>query len=202
MTNFDPVPVCDATDVVLPELVIGPVKSAFVAFAVVIAPVTNAVVAICSVLIPAVAVGANGVPVKVGESKGAFRPNAVWAAVETGLFASLVLSTSERPTIVFVIPPTVPVKVGEAKGAFKSNVDCKPSVLAIDKTPSAIAVAFPTLVTGPVKFALVPFAVVIAPVTNSVVATCVVLVPAVAVGAAGVPVNVGEARGDFKSNAV
>ena len=30
-------------------------------------------------------------------------------AVETGLFASLVLSTLARPTIVFVIPVTVPL---------------------------------------------------------------------------------------------
>uniref|UniRef100_UPI004048D692 hypothetical protein n=1 Tax=Algoriphagus sp. TaxID=1872435 RepID=UPI004048D692 len=55
-----------------------------------------------------------------------------------------------------------------------------------------IAVALPTLVTGPVKFALVAFAVETAEVTNSVVANCVELVPAVAVGAAGVPVNVGD----------
>jgi hypothetical protein len=31
--------------------------------------------------------------------------------------------------------------------------------------------------------------------TKAVVATCVVLVPCAAVGAAGVPVNVGEAKG-------
>jgi hypothetical protein len=33
--------------------------------------------------------------------------------------------------------------------------------------------------------------------TNAVVASCVVLVPAVAVGAAGVPVKVGDARGAY-----
>jgi hypothetical protein len=37
--------------------------------------------------------------------------------------------------------------------------------------------------------------------TNPVVATWVVLVPCVAVGAAGVPVNVGEASGAFKASA-
>jgi len=42
-------------------------------------------------------------------------------AVETGLLASLVLSTFPRPTIDFVIPLTVPVKVGEAMLAFKSR---------------------------------------------------------------------------------
>ena len=123
-------------------------------------------------------------------------------AVLTGLFASDVLFTLPKPTIAEVIPDTVPVNVGEASGAFESKAVCKPLVLAIAKAPSAIAVALPTLVTGPVKFALVAFAVETAEVTNSVVANCVVLVPAVAVGAKGVPVNVGDAKGDFKSKAV
>jgi hypothetical protein len=35
------------------------------------AAVTKAVVAICVVLVPAVAVGARGVPVRLGEAKGA-----------------------------------------------------------------------------------------------------------------------------------
>jgi hypothetical protein len=38
--------------------------------------------------------------------------------------------------------------------------------------------------------------------TNAVVATCVVLVPAVAVGAAGTPVNVGDAIGAYVLAAV
>ena len=45
ITNVVPDPVFDATDVKLPILVIGPVKFAFVALAVLIAPVTNSVVA-------------------------------------------------------------------------------------------------------------------------------------------------------------
>ena len=123
-------------------------------------------------------------------------------AVLTGLLASVVLSTLARPTIDLVIPPTVPVNVGLLIGAFKSKAVCNPLVLAIDKAPSAIAVALPTLVTTPVKFALVAFAVETAEETNAVVAICVVLVPEVAVGAIGVPVNVGLARGAFKSKAV
>ena len=123
-------------------------------------------------------------------------------AVLTGLSASDVLFTLPKPTIADVIPDTVPVNVGEASGAFEYKAVCKPLVLEIDKAASAIAVALPTLVTGPVKFALVAFAVETAEVTNSVVANCVVLVPAVAVGAKGVPVNVGDAKGDFKSKAV
>ena len=56
ITKVVPVPVCKATEVVFPELVIGPVKLAFVALAF----VTNAVVANCKLLDPAVAVGAKG----------------------------------------------------------------------------------------------------------------------------------------------
>ena len=62
--------------------------------------------------------GKTGLPVKVGDSKGAFRFNAVCAAVLTGLSASAVLSAFPKPTIDLVIPPTVPVKVGLAKGAL------------------------------------------------------------------------------------
>ena len=65
---------------------------------------TKAVVAICVVFVPAVAVGALGVPVNVGLAKGAFAFNAVWVAVEIGLFASLVLSTFPNPTCAFVTP--------------------------------------------------------------------------------------------------
>ena len=74
--------------------------------------------------------------------------------------------------------------------------------IALVIAPLAMAVTFPVLVTTPVKFALVAFAVETAEETNAVVAICVVLVPEVAVGAIGVPVNVGLARGAFKSKAV
>ena len=47
------------------------------------------------------------------------------------------------------------MNVGEARGAFRSNAACSPEVLAIDKVVSAIAVAFPTDVTTPVRLALV-----------------------------------------------
>ena len=48
----------------------------------------------------------------------AFKFNWVAIAVETILFASLVLSTLAKLTIAFVIPPTVPVNVGLARGAL------------------------------------------------------------------------------------
>ena len=50
--------------------------------------------------------------------------NAVCVAVDIGLPASVVLSTSLNPTCVLVIPVGVPVKAGDASGAFKFNADC------------------------------------------------------------------------------
>jgi len=57
-------------------------------------------------------VGYTTVPVNVGDAKLDFKFKAVCVAVDTGLFASLVLSTLPKPTIVLSIPLTVPVKVG------------------------------------------------------------------------------------------
>ena len=83
------------------------------------------------------------VPVKVGEAIFAFsaRPDvtsdvfafkskAACAEVDSGLFASLVLSTFPKPTIVFVTPLTVPVKVGEAIFAFSARSDVTSDVFA------------------------------------------------------------------------
>lgn len=50
---------------------------------------------------------------------------------------------------------TVPVNVGEASGAFASRAVCSPDVLAMESAASAMAVAFQTDVTTPVKFAFV-----------------------------------------------
>ena len=65
-------------------------------------------------------------PVNVGAARLAFRLSAVCCAVDTGLPASLVLSTEPRPTIDFVIPLTVPVNVGDVVGAFASSAPCRP----------------------------------------------------------------------------
>ena len=54
---------------------------------------------------------AVAVPVKAGLANGAFKFSSVVVAVDTGLAASLVLSTLPRLTMAFEIPPTVPVKV-------------------------------------------------------------------------------------------
>ena len=70
--------------------------------------------------------------------------------------------------------------------------------------PLAIDVAFPTLVTTPVKFAFVEFAAI----TNAVVAKAVVLSPAVwvtpivPVGKLGVPEKIGEAKFAFNTKLV
>jgi len=98
-----------------PLIFVAPLEAVLTALA------TNAVVATLVVLSPAVGVGARGVPVNVGLASGAFKSNAVWVAVETGLLASEVLFTLPKPTIVGVTPDTVPVNVGEAMFAFKSN---------------------------------------------------------------------------------
>ena len=85
--------------------------------------------------------GKTGLPVKVGDSKGAFRFNAVCAAEETGLFASDVLSTFAKSTIPFVIPPTVPVKVGLLIGAFKANQFVTSVVFALSAKPGTVGAA-------------------------------------------------------------
>ena len=102
----------------------------------------------------------------------------------------------------------MPVKVGLSIGAFKANEFVTSVVFAFSAKPGTVgAAAVPP--KSPANWTL-PLAVVVASgapaaklvVTNSVVAICVVLVPNVAVGANGVPVNVGEAEGAFKFNAV
>ena len=57
-------------------------------------------------------------------------------AVETGLFASLELSTLVKPTIVLSIPDTVPVKVGSAKGAFKAKPGTVGAVAVPPRSPA------------------------------------------------------------------
>ena len=76
------VPFIFTTVDVLPTEVTSPVKLALVAFAVLTAEVTNSVVANLVLLsvavwvIPVVPVGNVGVPVNVGEARGAFSANA------------------------------------------------------------------------------------------------------------------------------
>ena len=67
--------------------------------------------------------GSVTVPVNVGDANGDFKSNDVVTAAGTGLFASEVLSTFERPTIAFVIPETVPENVGDANVAYDDKLD-------------------------------------------------------------------------------
>ena len=117
---------------------------------------------------------------------------------------ALVVTVAALPAIFVWSPLLVPDKLATAPLAN----------IALVMAPLAIAVAFPELVTGPVKFALVttvvafPFEVTIpvksalvalAAATKAVVANAVVLLPKICVtpivpvGNVGVPVNVGEA---------
>ena len=66
----------------------------------------------------------NKSPFASNKDSSTFKSNAVCVAVDTGLLASVVLSTLPRPTIVAVIPETVPVKVGEARFALRSRAVC------------------------------------------------------------------------------
>ena len=79
--------------------------------------------------------------VDVTSAEFAFKSNAVCAAVDTGLFASLVLSTFPKPTIVLVTPLTVPVNVGEAKFAFKLSAVFTSEVLALSASAEFVASA-------------------------------------------------------------
>jgi len=113
-------------------------------------------------------VGKTGLPVKVGDSKGAFRFNAVCAAVLTGLSASAVLSALPKPTIDLVIPPTVPVKFGEAKGALSANPGTVGAVALPPKSPANCTLPVAVVVASGAPAAKLVF-------TNSVVASLVEL---------------------------
>ena len=56
------------------------------------------------------------------ETAEAFNTETGLAVLATGLFASLVLLTLAKPTMLCVIPPTVPVKVGLLIGAFSASL--------------------------------------------------------------------------------
>ena len=78
------------------------------------------------------------VPVKVGEANGAFKSNADWAKMETGLLASVVLSTLAKSTMLLVIPATIPVKVGESNRAFSANEFVTSIVFALRAKPGTV----------------------------------------------------------------
>ena len=74
--------------------------------------------------VPAVAVGAVGVPVRAGDTRLAFKSNADCCAVDIGLFRSEVLSTLLRPTSAFtkVTTPVFPATESTAP-AYDGNWD-------------------------------------------------------------------------------
>ena len=149
------------------------------------ASVTNAVVATAVVLFPTpcvtaiVPVGKVGVPVNVGDSD-----NTVF------------------PVPVEEFTPVPPFRTGKIPVTFVVR-SISPASLSFVIAPLVTDVAFPTLVIGPVRFALVKFSLI----TNAVVATPVVLFPAVCVtaivpvGKLGAPVNVGDSKFAFKTKA-
>ena len=147
ITNFVPVPVCEATEVAFPTLVIGPVKLALVVLFPSSFCIASSILSVAAIVPAAAVYPVNTLPITAELVKVAALPVLVTSPVKSALVTTVV--------------------------------------------------AFPDEVTIPVKLALVVFAAV----TNAVVASWVVFVPDTAVGARGVPVNVGEAKGAFKSNA-
>jgi hypothetical protein len=109
------------------------------------AAVTKAVVASCVVLVPAVAVGAAGVPVKVGEAIGALR-------MSTAVTKAVVASWVVLVPAVAVGAVGVPVRAGEASGALRSSAVwrsvCELSVpVMLPQVVEVTGVTPPTLTT-------------------------------------------------------
>jgi hypothetical protein len=133
------------------------------------AAVTNAVVATWVVLVPAVAVGAVGIPVNAGDANGAPAPDPAFARTNAVVATCVVFVPA-----VAVGATGTPVNDGEANGAFASNAPCNPDV-------SAIASALSGIVTVPVN---VGFAADKAPVKVGFAAVKAVVNVGEAVGAA------------------
>ena len=108
-------------------------------------------------------------------------PDAFLLTIVLLVFAAVAAFANRTPVWMLdaLDPPTL-VTVGRSAVPPKSLVNCN--------LPFEVVVA-----SG-----VAPFVILAA--TNAVVAICVVLVPALAVGAFGVPVNSGESRGAFKFN--
>ena len=125
---------------------------------------------------PAGAVGAVGIPVNEGDAMGALK---AISDVFTVMLAVLdATEVGNVPIVVELTPPTL-FTIGKSAVPPKSLVNFSlPLVVA-----SASGVIVPPIILE----------------TNSVVANCVVLVPAAAVGAVGVPVNEGDAMNALKA---
>ena len=125
---------------------------------------------------PAGAVGAVGIPVNEGDAMGALK---AISDVFTVMLAVLdATEVGNVPIVVELTPPTL-FTVGKSAVPPKSLVNFSlPLVVA-----SASGVIVPPIILE----------------TNSVVANCVVLVPAAAVGAVGVPVNEGDSMVALKA---
>ena len=127
-------------------------------------------------------------------------PSAILADViaESAISAVAIVPSAIIPEV--TVPEgsvTVPVNVGESIFAF-SPTDV---VSVVAKLASSLIAAANSLSVFRSAGAPSTSDATAAP-TNAVVATCVVSVPAAAVGAVGVPVSAGDARGAFRSSAV
>jgi hypothetical protein len=138
---------------------------------------TNAVEAICVVLVATAAVGADGMPVNVGDAiLAGVNVNAVVTSADVNTIAPVLVLNSVTGADKAVTYPAglvalYGVNVNAAVTSAAFNTIAPDLVLKVD-TPDINA---PTWA-----------------ITNAVDASCVVLVPTVAVGAVGTPVNAGD----------
>ena len=111
-------------------------------------------------VIPIVVLGNVTLPVKVGETKFAFKLSAVNCDALIGLFASLVLSTSDKPKFDLALEAKFAPVPPFAIATTPETLDAFPVTF-----PNKFPVTFPNIfpVTFPIKFPLNVFAVMVLP---------------------------------------
>jgi hypothetical protein len=116
---------------------------------------TKAVVAICVVFVPADAVGAAGVPVKVGDARGAFVPSCVDIDVDVStVFNCAAVAVIEVPDICSVVALTSPLEPYITALPFEITPASDPST----KLSSAVVAVIPlkTFISAGVALISVP----------------------------------------------
>ena len=124
---------------------------------------------------------------------------------EIGLFASDVLSTLPRPTIVLSIPDTVPVNIGEARSALAESEVLNPSIfdcaMAAEDEMSASEMVPSVIFAEVIDASAIEEVIPVRPDPSPTNAVAEIVPVADMAPEVIVPVNIGEASGAFKSRA-
>ena len=154
----------------------------------------------------------TAVPVKPEPSPVGVKAALAVVVVEVSIASRTAMSTPSKVLLVVTGPVRAPPALGKAASAVVlavlAVVLAASAVVVVEVSiASLVAMSTPSkvevVVIGPVNAAPAKSALRLASVvTKAVVATCVVLVSAAAVGAEGTPVNVGLARLDLVAEAV